>query len=208
MFRPNRIGTPVIHDTGAGGSAAVWVPATAAFSSGNFSQVNVITAAPVLEFGRTSFGWFGAAPVAIPAGHFFSLVQQFTVTKPLKGNISGVEINAAIVAALPASAAIVPVLVKCAATGTLGNSGVTGHPTYHSEPPEHVLTDDTICVRTRTYRTQFILSDATDPSGVYGHGFTIFDNSGAGYNFQYFIMQASVRQLNDQQTKGYRDTRK
>lgn len=208
MFRANRIGTPNIMGNVTLADTSNWAPSAADRFTGNNYNGNVINAVPVLDFGQSHLRWDGAAAEAIASGNRFGLVQQFTVTAPQAGNVVGVELIAAITGSFPASATFIPYIIRNNGTApaTLLSSMTGANPLQIAQ--QHLLdpADDTLCLHGHYYKTQVVISN--DPAAIYGHGFMIADNSGAGYNLEFFHMMAAVRQLNDQQNIEYRDTRR
>lgn len=184
-------------------------PATADRFFASSYVANVINASPVLDFGVTNFAWDGAAAEAITAGHRWGIAQQFTVTRPVNGNVRGVELMAQILGEFPASATFEPFLMKLtnAPASVMSQANGNNNPSPLGEPKIHAIGDDTLGLIGHHYQTQAILAE-TDPSGVWVHGFMIADNSGAGYNCNFFRMYAAVRQLNDQENIEYADTRR
>lgn len=205
MFRPNRIGTPIIHNLTDTILTAAWVPnANAAFGSNNGNAIN---ANPIADFGRTRILWAGAAPIVIAANTKYALMQQFTVTEPLAGDTVGIELNASLHLKAPASSLIQPMFMRCtaAAVATWGNLvNSSGNTNLAKGIVESVNVDDLIH-RSHHYQTQVVLN-ADTVAGTYAHGFLIVDNSGANANLEWLDISASVRQLNDQQNINYRDT--
>lgn len=203
MFRPNRIGTPVIHTQDTTVSTLDFTLSGGAGFTGFFG--NAINSTPPLDFGRDAIRWTGIE--AVTAGWQIAFLQQITITTPLAGDVAGLEVNGAIKCAIPMSAVITPVFVRCiGVAGLLGAMTFTGEPTYFSpETSDQYSPDDTLQYRSAAYQKSIIVKDSSI-GDTYAHGFAITDNSAAGWNFTSLIMQASIRQLNDQQDIGYRDT--
>ena len=207
MFRPNRIGTPIIHTPDA-------VDSTLNFSlqqKPNFSGtvgVNVINSATVQDFGRSSLVWTGTE--AVNAGHKIALAQQVSVTAPLTGDVAGIELNGTINIDVPTSALVVGFAAKLpvAQGSLLAGVDIADHATYFKPlytPNPQKADVDTKKWHSWTYQEQLII-DQAQLGLVLCHGFLIYDNSGAGWSLTAFEACMSVRQLNDQQNKGYRDT--
>lgn len=207
MFRPNRIGTPNLHTGLYDTSTADWAPSQAARTSLAAFGANVINAVPQADFGKNCLAWTGAASEVITANYKFSLVQQFTVTPPLAGDVVGIEIIAHLKILCPASATIRGTYGKtsAAAGAILAAVSFDDIPTQFDANDFPSYSDDTIVMRDAYYLTQVIQQYSTN-SGTFLHGFEIIDNSGANFNLDHFTMNAAVRQLNDQQDIGYRDT--
>lgn len=208
MFRPNRIGHPWIHEpNNATASVAAFTQSTRAYYE-TLGFGNVINAAPVQDLASNTLVWFGTVPEAIAAGVRLILGQQFTVTAPLVGDTVGLELAGALeVQALP-TVQISPVIYRM--TAALG-SVLAGADS--SEAPitfGPTLTPDAADgqnVRSHSYKEEVIMKGTNaNIGGTYFHGFAISDVAGAGYNLPFFRITCSIRQLNDQQNVGYRDT--
>lgn len=210
MFRPNRIGTPIIHGQEATINTAAWTPNAQAYNAATWNG-NVINAAAVLDFARTALVWAnGASGVVAAGGNRIALYQQFTITAPLAGDTVGLELNASITMTLPASALIRPVIVRLTAAGVATLGAVTSYdiPTQLEQGQAGPIAVTTLSQRNAHYK-QIVITRNTDKdilAGTYAHGFEITDQSLAGYTATYLNMVASIRQLNDQQAVGYRDT--
>lgn len=197
MFRPNRIGTPVIHTDDYNTAAGAFTPVGSSFAS------NAMNALPVGDFGRSALLWNGT-PIAAPS--VWGLAQQFTVQAPLNGDTVGFELNFALEGEFPANAQFVPFVFQAtsAAGGTLqplaAYQGVTLlEPAVNGQP----LASTGTIYRHTGYQTQ-VIQKRQLPAGTYGHGLRVFGNG--SWNIGYFFAVASIRQLNDQQFVGYRDT--
>jgi len=213
MFRPNRIGTPTFHSSAKTTSTADLDLAQEALTGTTF-PFTVINATPVADVGRSTLLWTGAAAEAVTGARRFMLVQQFTVTEPLNGDAVGVELNASIVGPIPQCAWWEPVLFKMtAALGTIGASGNAADTPQTLHGPAilyssgQLPTVETLTWQQRAYRDQVVyLGAAGSIAGTYAHGFRCWGIGPTNWSLTTFHMTASVRQLNDQQSVGYRDT--
>lgn len=199
MFRPNRVGTPHIYMTKGAIQVTDFDLFTPAIGSG-LLQVNGINPTPDGDFGRQQLRFIGAEAVANLT--VFGLIQQFTVTKPLAGETIGVEIDGSIVLNAPADALIVPVFGKLemVAANLMGQARFTTLPN-HFNGTVHRSTANAH----GAYRADFISSLGSEAvEGVYGHGFMVYATT--AYSLTYMLANFSVRQLNDQQARRYRDT--
>lgn len=207
MFRPNRIGTPLIHTSDFINSTVDFTVAEAPNNSTSF-VANVINAVPLLDFGETTLVWTGTKPVT--AGYRIFLGQQFTITPPIQGDVAGVELNGSLITYAPRSALLVPAVMKLAASGasTLASVSSADHPTPTRQADYDPSATSAIAVRNIQYRDQVIIRGAggSKPSGTYMHGVIVYGDLTGGYNLTYIQAAMSVRQLNDQQDIGYRDT--
>jgi len=203
MFRPNRIGTPTIHVTADGASTSSFAPATSAFTAAEING-NVINTTPLTDFGESAISW-NAAAATTAANVKFAILHQITVPPPIQGDVVGIEINASLIIRVPQDCMIIPVFCKLDAAGAGQLNGVnsTGEPTYHSTPSPAVAAS-TETTRSLTYKNQIIVRDTAGLFGTYAHGFLLYMLT--ALNTTWFKMDASVRQLNDQQNIGYRDT--
>lgn len=207
MFRPNRIGTPHIAQLSLTTSTQDWTPNVINRFAPN-TIVNVINTVAIQDFGSTLLEWDGAAAEAIAANGRFLLGHQIVITQPVEGDTVGLELMATLNGSFPASASFEPFFIQLTSNPALLGQATTGGQFFPLGPTQiHDVGDDTVCLTGHHYKTQVIFNNPT-PAGVYAHGFAIADNSGAGYNLEYFRMNAAVRQLNDQQNVNYRDTRR
>lgn len=207
MFRPNRIGTPLIHTSDFVASTDSINFAESPNNSTGFVG-NVINAAPQLDFGENNLIWTGTD--AITAGYRLMLGQQFTVTEPVVGDVVGVELNGSLVTYAPRSALLVPFIMKLAAAGASVLAPVTSadQPTLFRQGDYDASATSAIAIRNIQYREQCIIRGAggSKPSGTYMHGVMIYGDVSDGYSLTFIQAAMSVRQLNDQQNVGYRDT--
>lgn len=212
MFRANRVGTPHIHQIGhAASSLNTALTGVSKTTGGGLIGLNVINAAPLLDFGESKLVWLPGAPPALTANFSYALAQQFTITAPLKGNTVGLELMGQINIDLPGSTTITPFVARL--TAALGSvlSGANSHsaPTFIGEGQQS-NNSATVIRRTSIYKEQVIINDS-DPAvlaGTYAHGFLLTDNTAAAWNVPYARMHAAIRQYNDQQNISYRDTRR
>ncbi|QXP08660.1 MAG: hypothetical protein [Arizlama microvirus] len=209
MFRPNRIGTPIIHTPTTNFSTAdITLAQNTRATVGH--PCNIMNAAAVADFGFTSLTW--NATEAVTANYKFGIAQQFTVTEPISGDAVGIELNFNGAFLLPASTMVCGFFgrLSAATAAVLANTATNENAHYFAAHQIQDPVDDTLIMTSFSYQEQLVLRD-TDPTvlaGTYAHGIAIFDNSGAGWNFTQFHAAASVRQLNDQESVGYRDTRR
>lgn len=210
MFRPNRIGTPLIWTPTNTASVVNWTPNTNA-NVANVIEGNVINASPDLDFGATMLTWQAAAE-NIPAGEKLALLHQFTISTPLKGNAVGVEISADLDISIEDSTLITPIFCKLAAAGAGAvldpvASGVGGIRFGPVLPPT-TATPAATWRAARYENKQIVVRDPTRTAigGTYAHGFLIYNLEAGNQPIDAFHMHAAVRQLNDQQLTDYRDT--
>lgn len=210
MFRPNRIGTPYIHQGTSNNSTSAFTLNVLGLTSNSWKG-NVISSTPLLDFGRQALTW-NAAAVSLPAGNRCSFLSQFTITEPLNGDTVGVEMAGALIINVNDNLAIRPIFGKLVAAGgaTLAQVDFADFPTRFGETQTApVGASGASSHRFAQYRDIMILQYPTGSvGGTYAHGFEILNQSAAASNIAALQMSASVRQLNDQQTIGYRDTRK
>lgn len=200
MFRGNRIGTPHINTT-------VFTSSTAAITPNNGAIVqplrgNVINPTPLADFGQTSVKWTGA--FTMPLNEGAALLQQFAISLPPNGDTVGVEIGGSIIIRATNNPLLVPVATKLqAASGTLFGA-VTANTDAEStlEPTIHRSGDIHHC----QYQTQIIFNKGAFLAGTYAHGIKIQASTASVVSD--FTIECYVRQLNDQQTINYRDTRR
>ncbi len=201
MFRGNRIGTPVSIPTTDNSVTTVWAPSAAGIA--DLLKGNVINATPVLDF-ATSCIRVGVVTPQIPAFSIISLVQQFTVTAPLQGNVVGVEVSGGgFFPDIGNNCTIWPVAYKIdtAATTLLGAVQGGASCIFGNNGPDHPANQ-----HTTNYKDQLLIDTTT--GGTYAHGFAIYNTTNAAVAISYFRMNAFIRQLNDQQNIEYRDTRR
>lgn len=204
MFRPNRIGTPWIHQNNfLTNDDSNWLNEIVATSP--LYPGNVINAVPLGDFGRSFLQWNGTETLA--AAFKASIVQQFVISPPIQGDTVGVEIAASIITDLPPSTIIIPFFNTLQAAGGTTLAPVAGStgPTYLEQQaiPNNAVT--TAIFRHCSYKTQVIVRDP-NLAGIYCHGFAFLNGSASPASTSLIEMNAEVRQLNDQQDIGYRDT--
>jgi len=204
MFRPNRIGTPLFHTTADRLDMNAWTAQEfQPIGSDNYGA-NIINASPLLDFGVSSL--YSIATEAIAADRRFGLAMQFTVTEPIAGDAVGVEINGSLEAFLPASATVFPFFAEmnAATSGILAATTMTFQPTMFGPVIHPVQGNNNLVFQVLNYREQVVPWGGGLVGGAYCHGFQIYTPT--AFNMTFFHMTASVRQLNDQQLVGYRDT--
>lgn len=209
MFRPNRIGTPLIWGTTYNTSTAAWVPNSNANTVGQASG-NVINAAPDTEFGSQMLTWTGAT-VNIPTGQKLALLHQFNVTTPKAGDVRGVELTADLDISISDASIITPIFGKLTAAGAgVLSSVATGIGVVRFSPvtPDTTATPAARWRTARYHNTQLLIRDATPVqlAGTYAHGFLIINPTAGNLGIDAFHAHATIRQLNDQQSIGYADT--
>lgn len=205
MFRPNRIGTPVIHGS-EDVQSVLDIPLSLVGNSALLAG-NAINATPVLDFGRSALNWIGGAAENIPNGNKYGFLQQVTITEPLAGDTVGIELNAAITYIGLPSDMVRPVFMKTTgAVALLAALTLSGQPTDLAPGKVELAGNNSLAIRQFAYKQQVIIRNTAGVAGNYAHGFHIHNNSGAAYGLLSFNMVASVRQLNDQQDVTYRDT--
>lgn len=207
MFRPNRIGQPFVLSEGATLSTVDWTPNTANWWANDYGA-NVINASAGLTLSRSALMWNGAAE-AIAADKVWALVHQFTVSRPLNGDTVGIEVAASIAIQIPKHVWVTPLFVKLSSPGSSLLEGVlmNRYPTLFPGGFEGQTAGAADGVTVSFKDTIISNANSTgNPGGTYGCGFLF--RGGATYNIGGFLMQASNRQLNDQQSVGYQDTRR
>lgn len=206
MFKPNRVGTPWQHQPENTSTSAAAITTTTRPYYEALIWGNVINAAPALDFAADGINWVGT-PQNLTASHRIALVQQFSVTQPLEGDTVGVELQGSILFQSKCSILITPIFYKMEAglSGLLAGADSSEMPKVFGTPLNSIPASAVATVRAHTYKEQIIINSTT-VGGVYAHGFAISDPEGAVISLSYFSMHASVRQLNDQQSIGYRDT--
>lgn len=206
MFRPNRIGTPNILKNAFTGDTTAFTVNEGVLTDAAWYG-NVFNANPVLDFGRSDVYWAGTART-LTASKRWCLFHQFTVTQPLAGDTVGIELNFSFVGHFSSgNIGMVPVIGKIASAGTtIWDAKQIAGP---SIVPIIGRLVNNLAIQGGTYREQVIIND--DPAtvaGTYVHGFALYEATSTPTNitFDSLYAVASVRQLNDQQSIGYRDT--
>lgn len=208
MFRPNRIGTPHIH-TSDGGADTTDFTLNQVLYDNAATPFNVINSTPIGDFGRRGIIWTGTEGVL--AARKYALVGQFTVTAPIAGDTVGVEVQAGYTGLLPSDVAIIPIFFRLsAAIGTVlgGAANAYDQPTVFAPKDQYLIATAQSIPRNDYFKEIFIIRN-TDPAilaGTYGVGFQFMNAGSVGYNITNFFMTFAVRQLNDQNDVGYRDT--
>lgn len=204
MFRPNRVGTPYIYETSDGASSADYVVAELDPAASSTYIVNAVNGTPVLDFGYTNL--YIIRSETQNAQRRGGYGQQFTVTRPLAGDAVGLEITGSLHAsAMPSDAIIVPYIGKsAAAVAFLASLTMTGQP--RTFQPYSLRTPAvTVSPQAHSYKEQIVIRDTSRAFGAYSHGFLILTGATA-WTLTNLALNFAVRQLNDQQDVGYRDT--
>lgn len=206
MFRPNRIGTPYILDNSLDDDdTSSYTVAEDAVSTAAF-HANIINAAPLQDFGRTSLYWTGAART-LTASKRMAIAGQFTITPPLAGDVVGVELMGAIQFPCTGNISVQPFIAKAQSTaGAVLASVALYQPQLLPVDP---IASQGQNLRNMSYRNQVIIRQPTlTLDGTYVHGFLITEaqTTPANITWTWFFAQYGIRQLNDQQDVGYRDT--
>lgn len=211
MFRPDRIGTPVIHTSMVNTITTDYTLNQTAYS-GPACPFNVINGTPEGDFGYTNINL--TRTKALTSFNKCAFVQQFTVTQPVQGNVRGIELNASILMNIPQGAVLLPFMARITAAVTPVLNGAASTydlPTYFAPRfvSNNIPNGTTGYARFCTYRQPFIIkNDVSILAGTYIHGFQLLDAQGGGFNVENVQMVASVRQLNDQLNVEYADTRR
>lgn len=210
MFRPNRIGSPYIH-TGIGSvSTTLMTIAVNAVNTSSFSG-NIINATAQADFGSNRLQYQNATNVTIPAYTRAHFGQQFAITPPISGDAVGIEISGSLILPGTDALALIPFLAKLAtpASATLEGVNFLHIPTYFASTNWPLDGGTTDSGRALTYKEQLVIQgDTTYLSGTWAHGVAVYNWDAAGSNFTWFTAGFAIRQLNDQQNIGYRDTRR
>lgn len=208
MFRANRVGTPVIYQANRVTSVANVAPST--FNvMGSQIQGHQINAAAALDFGMSHLEWIPAAAQTLAAATAVAYGQIITITQPISGDTVGVELNGAIQLRADQELGIIPFFsqLSSAAGGALGIIAGTGFPYIQIADGKDPGTAAAAQTRSHTYQEQVIINPLT-VGLTCAHGFIITNTSAAVRTITGINFQMSVRQLNDQQNIGYRDTRR
>lgn len=209
MFRPNRIGTPYIHQDIISADTTNFTLAQAALTTANY-PFNAINGTPILDFGTTILHWTGTE--AVTALNRFAFGQQFTITAPLNGDTVGLELHSFFQGSINISTIMIPFIAKVTTPlALLAGAVLASSPTMFGTSI-NAYSGQAAAVQQlripRGYKEQVIVRDTTRLFGTYCHGYIFEDNSAAGWNLIDMHWSAGVRQLNDQQAVGYRDTRR
>lgn len=208
MFRPNRVGTPVIHQLAAAAvDTSAWVPNAEAIGTMDGTG-NTMNGTPQLDFGEDKAYWSGASKT-FANNTKFCLFHQVTITEPNQGDCVGIEINASIWLNADKNIKLVPIFAR------LNTSGLSLFANVQTQPATRWTNFGTTNIDGPTtdtqdflsYKEQFIIQQAPI-AGTYGHGFQLINTSGSAAAINAIVMTASVRQWNDQQQVGYRDIKR
>lgn len=210
MFRPNRIGTPVIHDSTANESTADYTLQQRVWTS-VVQPYNVINAIPVGDFGRSQLNWSGNK--VLDALKQCAQAQQFTVQAPAEGDTVGIELNGYFTVYCAARLTLRPIFFRQeAALSTLLQGGDSGDsPTGIGEglQGDVAAAQTKYEIRTLRYQTQIIAKSTSSiaVAGPYAHGLAFINpHATETAAITWVNSVCSVRQLNNQQDVGYRDT--
>lgn len=204
MFKPNRVGTPVIAGSDTASSIAALAPTFRDADEDTFST-NFINAAPGGEYAQRGLNWKNVTAVANQKR--FGLALQFTVSQPIAGDTIGFEISFGLQTIVPQYFSASPVVGRVnAGSGLFSSSNFVGQPTPLDSDAPYIPAAGT--VMRQHYALRQVIFRATNPTvgGTYAAGYQFFNLSGSSFNFYWFNMHIGVRQLNYQETVGYRDT--
>lgn len=209
MFRPNRIGTPVIYESDATVTPATTAPNMSTFATPEYLG-NIVNATVRGDFGQHALQWIPSAPQTLTANRKWWIGFQFTVTEPLQGDVTGVECNGAIaIRSVYTDTTVIPFIGRLTAPGiTTLATGTVNHPQFLNNP--NVASKEIAGVVAKdlshSFQQQVIIKRTANVTlaGTYVLGHIFWMETGG--TFTRIDTQYSVRQLNDQQTIGYRDT--
>lgn len=211
MFRANRIGSPYILEPNTALDANAYNLNKSANNIAGHTG-NVINAVPSGDFGEVAL-MSSNTGTGLNNNEKVALLHQFTVTEPLQGNVVGFELQASLMILTSRLHIIRPIAFKLQAAGAavldpVTSNGQHGIQLGEAKQYEDIQTTDDGWIAIN-YKEQLIFrSSPGNIGGTFGHGFEIYNGTGANSSFSAFKMQASVRQLNDQADVAYRDTRR
>lgn len=209
MFRPNRIGTPIIHQSSTTTSSSATKPVVTS-GSAQLLNGNVINAASAGTFQRSQLSWTPSAAPSILVGERVAIGQQFTITAPIAGNALGIELEGAVCAIQPNINLIQPFVCKItAAIGSLlGAYTALDSPTWLAQGINPTTVGNDPVWKNCWYKENLIFQDPTTVEGTYVHGFAFWPNASAAYNWYGGHYNFAVRQNMDQAGIEYTDTRR
>jgi len=207
MFRPNRIGTPYIYTFDETASTLDFAVAENALLATTW-RAHVINAAALSDFGRTALNWRGSE--SLTAGNHMHLAQQFSITEPLAGDAVGIEVVGSIMMTVPDNVIIRPFFARLNEAGStvLETETIADNPTFLGNDYQRNDGSGASTYASCSYKTQVIVRASAGVAGVYCHGFQINNIDDANFNFSAFNIVCGMRQLNDQEDIGYRDSRR
>lgn len=205
MFRVNRIGTPQLHTAGSVNNTSAFTLNENAVNQATYPG-NVINASPVADFGRSPLHWTGTART-LTSGRKWIIGQQFSITQPLAGNVRGLELTASLYLTAKNNIILRPILCRLSAAGAAVLDTITSAdtPTQIAPLRENPNGTGDASYVGHSYLTTAIVNQ-TPLAGTYLHGFECSNLDAANDSITWIRMNATVRQLNDQQDIGYADT--
>lgn len=212
MFKPNRVGTPnfwTLRD------ATVKTDAPVNFAESNFvaqdATGNCINATPLSDYGTANL-MYDIIGETVAANQKIMILAQFEVTPPQQGTIVGVELQGSMVMATVGAVRMAPIFAQAqpdqVLTGVLDTIDLTYIPMLLSNEAGH-LEVGALDTKIRHFKTQVVMeyADPSGPSiGPYVFGWAFYNATGGAVPIYGFETHLSIRQLNDQQFIGYRDT--
>lgn len=208
MFRPNRIGSTNILQVSDLSNTGITTHSSNSFGNTDYSG-RVINAAPVGDFAQSKLMW--ATSASLTTLHRTFLGQQFTMQAPIQGNAVGLELKGGILGGMPNSLILTPILAKLTAAGASQLAAVTittDQLTIIGDTKAANPGDDTVDMWGHYYNTTAVVQGSpTDIAGTWVHGFMLMQ-PGATASTSNLNLDFCIRQLNDQQNIGYRDTRR
>ena len=208
MFRANRVGTPVIHTLDAQVTNTSNTAPNVYGLTTNIATGNTINAASVLDYGRSTLNWVPGVAQTVANNTNWAFGQTVTVTQPINGDTVGLELIGAMRAPLLQNCTLIPFIstVNTFAGTVLGTW--TGLNTLTQiGPPGEPPNPSVLGMRSHFYKESVIFGPIAQAYTII-HGFIIQNVSGGVVNVSHLQTELQVRQLNDQQNIGYRDTRR
>lgn len=205
MFRPNRIGTPVIRQpSGPTITATSWTIDQASQTSGA-AVGTICNGTPLADFGEVNAYYQSTTVQALTGGNKSGIWAQFSATTPLNGDTIGFELIGSLWIVASLGVHIMPGFTEMNSAGPSNFSPLSARTISVASLNFQGWNNSHNTIHASTFKEQVILNKAT-AAGTYAFGFELI--GGVTTNLSTFHASFGLRQLNDQQTIGYRDTRR
>jgi len=212
MFRPNRIGTPNL--TGAWRENADDLLTTAVHTAADPAEFVVVNAIPWMDYGSDTVMFTGNT-TALPAGELSGIGQQFNIPTPIAGDAVGVELIGTAYGWVSTnlSFGLLPYACQLVAPGEAEGDVVVSNQLKDAFladiSAQQIAGGASGVLRVVNWKTQIIFDNLNGPlTGTFLHGVRVHNVGSVATAIEDIWCTLSVRQLNDQQDIGYRDTRR
>lgn len=206
MFKANRVGTPSIHTEDFTNHTGAWTINT---NSNALLTVtgNVINGTPGSNYVYQNTTYQGT-PKGIVTLNKWALLLQYAIQQPVKpANTEGIEINFGLDILCSNELTAVPIFGRLGSAGasTLASVALQGGATRLRGGYNPANGTAKVQWNTYTFRDHISLTNFTDLTGIYAHGFLFYNGTGATLDISGLHASASMRIFSDQRVARYKD---